>query len=80
MTQDAQNVSYESLWQKYRDSNVVTKAREYSRYTLAKLVSEYDRADTDDMNRQQITRDYQSVGALLVNNLVEQKPVFKIIE
>lgn len=69
MTQDAQNVSYESLWQKYRDSNVVTKAREYSRYTLAKLVSEYDRSDVDDMNRQQITRDYQSVGALLVNNL-----------
>lgn len=70
MAYDAQNVSYESLWQKYRDSNVVTKVREYSRYTLAKLVSEYDRAEVDDMNRQQITRDYQSVGALLVNNLV----------
>ena len=70
MVQDAQNVSYERLWQKYRDSNVVTKAREYSRNTLAKLVSEYDRSDVDDVSRQQVTRDYQSVGALLVNNLV----------
>jgi len=64
------NVAYESLWQKYRDSNVVTKAREYSRYTLAKLVSEYDQADANDISRQQITRDYQSIGALLVNNMV----------
>lgn len=70
MAFDAKNVSYESLFQKYRDSNVITKAREYSQYTLAKLVSEYDRAEVDDMNRQQITRDYQSIGALLVNNLV----------
>lgn len=70
MAYDPQNVSYESLWQKYRDSNVVNKAREYSRYTLAKLVSQYDRAETDDVNREQITRDFQSVGALLVNNLV----------
>lgn len=64
------NVAYESLWQRYRDSNVVTKAREYSRYTLAKLVSEYDQADASDISRQQITRDYQSIGALLVNNMV----------
>ena len=70
MAYDSQNVSYESLWQKYRDSNVVNKAREYSRYTLAKLVSEYDRAETDDNSREYITRDFQSVGALLVNNLV----------
>ncbi|MES9291992.1 hypothetical protein ABEP96_12460 [Cutibacterium acnes] len=66
MAYDPQNVSYESLWQKYRDSNVVNKAREYSRYTLAKLVSQYDRAETEDVNREQITRDFQSVGALLV--------------
>ncbi|MES7605127.1 portal protein, partial [Cutibacterium acnes] len=70
MAYDPQNVSYESLWQKYRDSNVVNKAREYSRYTLAKLVSQYDRAETEDVNREQITRDFQSVGALLVNNLI----------
>lgn len=61
--------AYESLWQRYRDANVVEKAREYSRYTLAKLVSEYDAADANDINRQQVTRDYQSIGALLVNNL-----------
>lgn len=69
-------VAYESLWQRYRDDNVVTKARDYSRYTLAKLVSEYDVLDASDISRAQVTRDYQSVGALLVNNLVARLAEF----
>ncbi len=63
-------VSYESLFQKYRDMRVVTKARDYCRYTLATLVSEPEASSAGDTTQQQVTRDYQSIGALLVNNLV----------
>lgn len=58
----------EALWSKYRDTHVIKCAEEYAKYTVPYLmVDPLER--TDSASRGMIERDYQSVGALLVNNL-----------
>ncbi|MNJ09328.1 Bacteriophage head to tail connecting protein [compost metagenome] len=52
-----------TLWTKYRDSSVIEKCREYSRYTLPGLY-------VDPMITQQtVEHDFQSVGGFLLNHL-----------
>lgn len=63
----SQRENIPGLFLKYRDDRIVEKSRLYAKFTLPSLlrVSE-DMLNQDD---QEVTRDYQSVGALLVNSL-----------
>lgn len=55
---------YSALFTKYRDSTVVQSAEAYAFWTVAALM-----ADLNGAQRAQVERDFQSVGALLVNHL-----------
>lgn len=59
--------SYQALYAQYEDSNVVAKARDYARYTLPYICPQS--AQSGDGRRQQLERDYQSVGAFLISNV-----------
>lgn len=59
--------SYQALYAQYEDSNVVAKARDYARYTLPYICAQS--AQSGDGRRQQLERDYQSVGAFLISNV-----------
>lgn len=58
-------VSYKSLYEDYKDSKVVENAKMYAYYTLPKLMVSQLTGDS----RKTVTRDFQEIGALLVNNL-----------
>lgn len=56
-----------ALFIEYRDDRILDKARRLAKFTLPSLVrTSEDMLNQDD---QEVTQDYQSVGALLVNNL-----------
>ena len=57
--------TYKSLFTKYRDDSVILKSRQYAHWTLPKLMAELSHHGTAEV----IERDYQEMGALLVNNL-----------
>ncbi|CAI3971402.1 head-tail adaptor [Variovorax phage VAC_51] len=57
--------TFKSLFEKYRDDSVILKSRQYAHWTLPKLMAELSHHGTAEV----IERDYQEMGALLVNNL-----------
>lgn len=57
--------TYKSLFEKYQDHSVLIKCKQYAHWTIAKLMAELSHRGTADI----IERDYQELGALLVNNL-----------
>lgn len=57
--------SFKSLFERYRDDNVILKSRQYAHWTLPKLMAELSHHGTAAV----LERDYQEIGPLLVNNL-----------
>lgn len=55
------------LFEQYRDSGVVYKAKQYATFTLPSLM-----VDPLQSTRQTVEHDFQSVGALLTNNLASK--------
>lgn len=77
---------YSALFDKYRDSGLINRAKDYCRWTIAALIA----SDPNQERSQQraVERDFQSVGALLVNNLSSKlanllfptnRPFFRIV-
>ncbi|BAN92345.1 head-tail adaptor [Ralstonia phage RSB3] len=60
--------TYKSLFEKYRDDSVILKSRQYAHWTLPKLMAELSHHGSAEV----IERDYQEMGALLVNNLASK--------
>jgi hypothetical protein len=54
----------EQLWSQYRDENVIKKCEQFARFTLPSLM-----VDPLQCGPQEIEHDFQSVGAVLLNNL-----------
>lgn len=64
--------SYRSLFEKYQDHNVLLKSKDYAHWTLPKLMPRAGVAQASAAvagTTELIERDYQELGALLVNNL-----------
>lgn len=57
--------TYKSLFMKYQDHSVLLKCKQYAFWTLPKLMAELCHKGSADI----VERDYQELGALLVNNL-----------
>lgn len=77
--------SHKSLFEKYKDMNVITKVTQYSKWTLPQLMA--DMFLNIDAGQQVLERDYQEIGALLTNNLASKlagllfpsnRPFFKV--
>ena len=64
-----EKVLYENLFTKYRDDYTITKTESYARWSLPTIF-----ADTEirQGNRIPVTRDFQSVGAMLTNFLASK--------
>lgn len=60
-----ENITYKARFNQYRDSQVVVKSKRYAFWTLPHLMAEPSVAGS----HQILQRDYQEIGALLVNNL-----------
>jgi len=57
--------TFKTLFEKYRDDSVLIKCRQYAHWTLPKLMAELCHHGSATV----VERDYQEIGALLVNNL-----------
>lgn len=57
--------TFKSLFCKYRDDSVILKSKQYAHWTLPKLMAELSHYGSAEV----VERDYQEMGALLVNNL-----------
>lgn len=77
-------VSHKALFDRLRDTNVITRATQYAHWTLPQLMADYTQLREGSAN---VERDYQEIGAILVNNLSTklarvlfptQYPFFKI--
>ena len=55
------------LWTQYRDENVIRKCEQFARFTLPSLM-----VDPLQEGPQEIEHDFQSVGAVLLNNLASK--------
>ena len=62
--------SMKSLFQRYRDDTVVMKSEDYAHWTLPQLMIDLQIASGG--TTQQVERDFQEMGALLVNNLASK--------
>lgn len=62
--------SMKSLFQRYRDDTVVLKSEQYAYWTLPQLMINLQIASNG--HSQQVERDFQEMGALLVNNLASK--------
>ncbi len=60
-------VAYKTLFNKFRDTNVINRSEQYAKWTLPYLMS--DLAQVASSGRVVVERDYQELGALLINNL-----------
>lgn len=58
-------ITHKALYEKYQDSTVLHKSTQFAKWTLPQLMAELCMAGTT----ARLERDYQSHGALLVNNL-----------
>lgn len=58
-------ITYKARFDQYRDSQVVVKSSRYAFWTLPQLMAEPNIVGTTQI----LQRDYQEIGALLVNNL-----------
>lgn len=63
-------LTHKALFDKYRDDTVLTKARKYAHWTLPQLMA--DASLLGPGNTVVLERDYQEIGALLVNNLASK--------
>lgn len=63
-----QEESAASLWTRYRDTSVIFRSEQYAKFTLPYLLVDPLRG----MSQNQIEHDFQSLGALLVNNLASK--------
>lgn len=61
-------LSHKALFDKYTDPEVVNKAEQYAKWTLPQLMPKL----TGYKTTARLERDYQSVGALLTNNLASK--------
>lgn len=59
-----------SLFQKYRDTNVLDRCRQYGEWTLPYLTVDTDQLSSS--GRVVVERDFQEAGATLVNNLASK--------
>ena len=59
-------VTYESLFEKYKDDHTLLKCKEYARWTFPYLMSD---PNLTGRNTNILTKDFQETGGLLVNNL-----------
>ena len=60
-------ITHKALFEKMRDTNVVARCTDYAHWTLPQLMADFD--STRGQSRHVIERDYQEVGAMLVNHL-----------
>ena len=60
------SMTYESLFNKYRDDSAILKTEDYARWTLPTVYADPDLREGKRVN---VRRDYQSVGAVYVNTL-----------
>ena len=60
-------ISHRELFNKLRDDSVVARCVQYAHWTLPQLMANY--ADHRGNSRVSVERDWQAIGALLVNNL-----------
>lgn len=65
-----QKLTFKALFQKYRDANVITKSQKYAHWTLPQLTADITLVGRN--NSVVLERDYQEIGALLVNNLASK--------
>ena len=59
-------VSHKSLFEKLRDDTVIQKCNTYAKWTLPQLMA--DLSLTRGQTQIVVERDYQEIGALLVNH------------
>lgn len=59
-------ISHKALFEKLRDDSVIAKSKNYAHWTLPQLLADLQQAHN---NRVVVERDYQEIGALLVNHL-----------
>ena len=59
-------ISHKALFEKLRDDSVIAKCKQYAHWTLPQLLADLQQAHN---NRVVVERDYQEIGALLVNHL-----------
>lgn len=62
-----QNLNYETLFKKYQDDRLILKYQEYAKWTVPGVFPKD--SDPGLGRNQQIEQDFQSLGALLINNL-----------
>lgn len=62
-----QRVSFKALFQKFRDDTIINRQEQYAYWTLAYLMA--DPRELSATGRVVVERDFQEIGALLVNNL-----------
>lgn len=60
-------VNHKTLFQKFQDTTVVNRSEQYAKWTLPYLMA--DVAEVSRSGRVIVERDYQELGALLLNNL-----------
>lgn len=60
-------VSHKSRFDKYRDDTVVVKSEKYAYWTLPQMMADVEQSNRG--NSLALERDYQEIGAMLVNNL-----------
>lgn len=60
-------VSHKSLFERLRDTTVICKSELYARWTLPQLMA--DISSTNGQRAANVERDYQEMGAILVNHL-----------
>lgn len=60
-------ISHKALFEKLRDDTVISRCTQYAHWTLPQLMADFHEVGTT--QRAVVERDYQEVGALLVNHL-----------
>lgn len=79
-------MTHKARWLALRDDSLVTRAEQYARWTLAHLMADPEQSALSS-TRPEVERDYQSMGAILVNSLgpklatrlfPTQRPFFQI--
>lgn len=66
----AKQITHQALFEKLQDTGVIARNLQYARWTLPQLMADLEQ--TRGQSRATVERDYQEVGALLVNNLASK--------
>lgn len=65
------NVTHRALFEKLRDSTVIEKSERFAHWTLPQLMADFSES-RGTSNALVVERDYQEIGALLVNHLASK--------